>query len=53
MYAYLSLDRFDLILKTGDHAVQLSDLRFCLPQVIAILSSCCLNLLNLAWQKDK
>lgn len=36
---YLSLDCLDLILKAGDHAVQLSNLSLGCAQVITILSS--------------
>lgn len=44
---HLSLDGLDLILETGDHAVQLSDLRLGCAQVVTILSSRGLHLLIL------
>lgn len=44
---YLSLDSLDLILKAGDHTVQLSNLRLGCAQIITILSSRCLHLLKL------
>lgn len=44
---YLSLDCLDLILKAGDHAVQLSDLSLGCAQVLTILASGRLHLLKL------
>lgn len=50
---YLSLDCLDLILKAGDHAVQLSNLSLGCAQIITILSSGCLHLLKLKKKKKK
>lgn len=44
---YLSLDGLDLILKTGDHAVQLSNFSLGCAKVITVLSSRALHLLIL------
>jgi len=44
---YLSLDRLNLVLKTGDHAVQLRDLSLGRSDVLPILSGRALYLIIL------